>query len=578
MKISKKAYRKKVYAEARKEIYRRNFPLFCAEQLKIISKDKGIVPFVFNRGQKKLWRLIFQRRKIAKSWPLKIIVLKARQIGLSTFCQGLAYHRTTLYDNITALTMAHDIESTENIFRMARIFHKYTDPVVQIKTQYESKKGFEFQESNSRLIIQTAGNIHAGASFTINFLHLSEVARYKSPDLLDTSFFPSVPHNPSSVIIVESTAKGAGAWFQDMWKMAEDPQTRWLRIFIPWYFAEEYSHAFYGYQGVKDKKMIQETLDEEEKWLRKVLKLSLAQLRWRRNKIQGDFRGDKEKFRQEFPSTPEEAWVTAGQLAFDKIQLRKATKYVEQPKFIGNIFSGGKLLRDNSGNLWIWKHPEPGVFYDIGADISQGTEEGNLSTAEVIERHTKCQVAEWRGRIGPIEFAKPLALLGTYYNNAQIAPEVNSMGCATLAELTKDYYNLYRWRYRDEVVPRLSKKLGWVTTRSSKDLLISTAKHILFICGDKPLIRSQRLMDELLVFVTDGLGRYYAVNANYTDDLVMAWLISLIAASDEEEKYSGVKVEKKGTIVKPEDVMIDKQWERILGNTGEKGNKHWLDL
>jgi len=538
-----------------------------------------VIPFVFNRGQRKLWRLIETKRRAAPLWPLKIIVLKARQIGLSTFCQGWSYHDASLNDNITALSMAHDSDSTENIFRMARIFYKYTDDEVRSQAQYESKKGYEFQRSNSRMIIQTAGNIHAGASFTINFLHLSEVARYKDPEALDTSFFPSVPHHPSSVIVIESTAKGAGAWFQDMWNMAGDPHAHWLRIFIPWYFADDYTQGFRGYgdKVVIEKNKFIKSMDEEEKWLHSRLRLSMEQLRWRRTKIVGDFKGDIEKFRQEFPSTPQEAWITAGQLAFDKVKLRTMAKHVKQPEFMGNIYSGGKLLRDNAGSLWIWEYPKKEETYDIGADVAQGTADGAFSTGQVIERKTKRQMAEWRGKIDPIEFAKPLLLLGIMYNNAQIAIETNSMGCATQAELVKKYYNLYRWRYRDEVVPKMTRKLGWYTTRSSKDYLISTAKHIVYSYKGEPLIRSERLMGELFTFVTDGIGRYYGVSRNDMTDLIMGWLIALTIASDEEEQYGTVKHENIEKIEKPEGVLFDKNWEKILGGHG-KDNRNWLDL
>jgi hypothetical protein len=462
---------------------------------------------------------------------------------------------------------------------MARIFYKYTADDIRSLAQYESKKGYEFKQTDSRMVIQTAGNIHAGASFTINFLHLSEVARYKDPEALDTSFFPSVPNHPSSVIMIESTAKGAGAWFQDMWNMAGDPQAKWLRIFIPWYFADDYTQSFRGYgsKAVAVKNKFIASMDEEEKWLRGKLRLSLEQLRWRRTKIIGEFKGDVEKFRQEYPSTPQEAWITAGQLAFDKVKLRAMSKHITQPEIMGNIYSGGKVLRDNAGSLWVWEYPKKEESYDIGADVSEGTPDGAFSTAQVIERKTKRQMAEWRGKIDPIEFAKPLMLLGIMYNNAQIAIETNSMGCATQAKLVEKYYNIYRWRYRDEIVPKMTRKLGWYTTRNSKDYLISTAKHIVYSYNGNPLIRSERLMGELLTFVTDGMGKYYGVSRSNMTDLVMAWLIALTIASDEEEKYDSPRYVKPEKIERPEGALCDRKWEKILSGGG-RDNRHWMDL
>lgn len=576
-------FRKNLFLSAKKELYRRFFPTFCEEQLKIIPKEgsiKGVSPFVFNKGQRKIWTKIRAHRFRQKTYPLKMIVLKARQVGASTYFQGLGIWNAVLFKNITALTMAHDSDSSENIHRMTKLFYRHIDKEIKPPTQYDSKRGYEFKDNNSRILIQTAGNVHAGASFTINFLHLSEVARYKNPDMLDTSFFPSVPNHPSSTIIIESTAKamnlGSSRWFKDMWEAAGDESSGWIRIFIPWFFMDDYSLNFAGQFGNKKKKRFIETMDDEEKYLHIELKISLEQLRWRRLKIVEDFKGDIDKFRQEFPSTDKEAWISSGNRVFDMPKLRKISDFIKPPEFTGDIVSGGLLRRDNTGPLWIWKHPQAGEIYDIGVDVGAGKDGGNPSTIQVIQRAGKQQVAEWKGLIDPIELAIPVALLGTLYNNAQVAVEVNSVGYATQIQLSKVYYNIYRWRHRDELVPRLSKKTGWHTTKSSKGWLVSLAKHLVLQWDNKPFIRSQRLMNELLAFVSDGVGSYYAM-AGGEDDLVIAWMIALMIANDEDFGVSSMPKENIEKIIKPDEVWCDKNWEKNIGGRGKDKKRDWLN-
>ena len=158
------------------------------------------------------------------------------------------------------------------------------------------------------------------------------------------------------------------------------------------------------------------------------------------------------------------------------------------PRF--DIFDGRLIPNDDQGILFVWKKPQPGVQYDIGADVAggdgaptdgvEGARAGDFSVVEVIQRGTLEQVAEWRGHILPREFGDVLAAIGRYYNDAQIAPEVNTFGLSTLGRIREIYSNLYLWRKRDKIEIKFTGEFGWITSYQSKNLIVNLMKEKLY--------------------------------------------------------------------------------------------------
>jgi hypothetical protein len=162
----------------------------------------------------------------------------------------------------------------------------------------------------------------------------------------------------------------------------------------------------------------------------------------------------------------------------------------------------------------------------------------DASAAVVTKRPTNQQVAEWYGQAEPGEWAEILAHLGFYYNTALINCEANTIGKWTNAELLKRYPNIYLERRLDRIDQRPTRWLGFLTTQQSKRMLVGRAKDKLyrwFMAESAlyPLIRSQRLWDELKTFVKKTGTDSYGAAPNRDDDLAMAWLLALMAGYDE---------------------------------------------
>jgi hypothetical protein len=511
----------------------------------IKTKKRQLIRFKLNKGQKKIHDVIQKLRDEHK--PVRIIILKARQIGASTLIEGEIFHDTANNENVTSLIIAHDKESTQHLFKMSKLFYDKLDGDFKPMRRTSNKIEVLFEnpsqnektrerEPGLRSIIRvdTANNMQAGTSFTIHNLHISELAKWERPEEVMPGLMQSVPDIPDTMVVIESTAYGDGGYFCDMWKDAKAGKNDFVPIFIGWQEEEEYrkevppdfeiidwDHPNYGNE-LKIKQRY--NLDDE-------------QIYWRRWTIKNKCNNRLDKFTQENPSNDIEAFISTGKNVFDtdaiedyRAQIKnQETQELINPPQIGEFVEdeNGKIeFKLNHSGAWaLWKKPEVDNRYILAADVAEGLADGNYSTIEVIDKKDMEQAAEYRGHIRPETFAKELAKVGKYYNEGLIAVEVNNHGLTTLTHLKPIYYRLYYRPVFGKRVSHVSENLGWKTTGKTKPLMIDNLDKAL---RDKDLILySERLLDELATYTEFADGSMGASGSNF-DDLVMALAIAVM--------------------------------------------------
>ena len=89
--------------------------------LKIKTKSGTVVPFRLNDAQRKLYAVAKRQQDAGK--PVRLIILKARQLGFSTLTEGLIFHACATRKNVNALIVAHREDATANLFRMSKLFY-----------------------------------------------------------------------------------------------------------------------------------------------------------------------------------------------------------------------------------------------------------------------------------------------------------------------------------------------------------------------------------------------------------------------------------------------------------------------
>src|SRR5262245_57957608 len=174
---------------------------------------------------------------------VRALVLKGRQIGISTYIAARYYHKTTHRKGCRTFILTHLDDATDNLFGMVRRFHDHCPPEVRPSTGTASAKELSFNLLDSGYKVGTAGNRAIGRSDTIQLFHGSEMAFWPNAADHAAGVGQAIADAPGTEVILESTANGIGGAFHTMWKAAERGDSKYRPIFLPWYPHDEYAAA-----------------------------------------------------------------------------------------------------------------------------------------------------------------------------------------------------------------------------------------------------------------------------------------------------------------------------------------------
>lgn len=330
--------------------------------LKIRTKSGSMVNFKLNSSQKRLNDKINELKRDGK--PVRIIILKARQMGFSTLTEGRIFFETATTKLTNSFIIAHKEEASTNLFNMSKLFYEELPLLLRPMKKASNAKELIFENPTpnleekqkapglrSKIKIDTAKNLDAGRSSTIHNLHASEVAFWDNAETVMLGLMQAIPNTPNTMAVIESTANGVGGYFYDMWQKAKRGENDFVAMFFPWY-----EHDEYRMEVPKDF-----TLTDEEKELKALYNLTDDQLVWRRWAIRNNCGGDVEQFKQEYPSNDEEAFMTSGRPRFNIPVLNKWYQQATTGER-GNL-EYGVWQQEDKGPIEIWKKPEPGKRY-----------------------------------------------------------------------------------------------------------------------------------------------------------------------------------------------------------------------
>lgn len=515
----------------------------------IRNKKSELVRFKLNQAQNIVMDEI---RKCEEEGKLKrFIVLKARQMGLSTLFEGLIFQDSANNPFKNSLIVAHEESASSNLFNMSKLFYENLPDVIRPMKKYNNGKilSFENPENDeakkaenpglrSKITIATAGSGEVGRSATIHNLHASEVAFFPDAKTTMLGLLQSIPDEMNTLVVLESTANGVGDWFYEMWQKATKGENDFIPIFLPWFIDPTYVRKF------NSESQKQQFIDEVnsvtrdsngnnihtyEYELKEKFDLSWEQLWWRRHTIKTKCQGDETLFMQEYPATPEEAFISSGRPKFNISALRKYQTITKDPIRRGYLreLDTGEItfLEDDKGYISIWQEPEPGRYYSIGGDVAEGLIDGDYSCGVVGDNTTFDIVAMWHGHIDPDLFGEELIKLAKYYNNAYLGVENNNHGLTTLTTIKrKEYWNLYFTKIHDKISDKYTQKMGWSTNSATKPFMIDKLAE--FIREMYLGIYSDLIIGECFTYVIDEKGRTNAQQGAH-DDTVMAMAICL---------------------------------------------------
>lgn len=545
------------------KLIKQDFYKFAKMNLYIKDKFANIVPFVPNEPQRALIDyvlLCIQERR-----PVKVIILKARQMGFSTAVEALCYWWTSTNFNINSVIIGNDEKSSLNLYRMFRRYFDNTNILFKPSVRYNTKSDLTFEKFDesgkqiglgSAIKIETAKNKSAGRSDTVNFLHASELGAWENGEDLVASLMQTVPDaevmDKPSMVFLESTAEGRGNYFHKEYVAAVNKKNNYQPLFAPWWILDTYERdaTFEDLGQLNDyESFLVELMRKGHETLGHKFTVSEEsiprKLAYYRRKAK-DFAATPERLPQEYPSTWEESFIASGKNVFNPLALQEMEKdatpledvdyykitpledrpyeefELEKVQFEPNETPDDFTYK---APLKIWEKPKPYKEYVIGADVAEGLKGGDFSVATVVDISTMAVVARWRGHCDPDKFGEILGALGTYYNYALIGVEVNNHGLTTVQKLRDTFYtNLYkRDRGYDEEWETPTVNLGWKTDMRTKRLMIDDLIK---------LVRERAIKDKDVVFINEAFsyvrderGRMNAEEGSH-DDVVMSTAIA----------------------------------------------------
>lgn len=397
------------------DTFRNDYAYYAHRNLKIKTKSKGLKTFCFNKGQWYLHALAeWQLRTTGK---VRIIIVKGRQQGISTWTEGRAYWKASQNKACNAVVMTHEDKATNNLFDMFKRYHEHCPVDFQPTLGKNNAKSLEMVRLDSDVKVFTAKARGTGRSQTAAFFHGSEVAFWPNAYEHSTGIMQGISAEAGSEVYLESTAYGNTGYFADMWEGAdypwEEPKPHgngYIRCFIPWFWEP-------SYRAPVPKGFVR---TDEEMEYSDLHGLDDEQLQWRRLKI-GEAAGDVSRFSRDYPATPEEAFNSS----LDNILI--------QPNVVLRARKNYKEL------LHAFLNPTMPAI--IGCDVAR---EGDDATCIVVRQGRVIHHYEQLYKAKGSEVAKRIVALSEQYRVSRaFVDNTGGFGGSVLDFLT-DYYGYDR--------------------------------------------------------------------------------------------------------------------------------------
>ena len=466
-------------------------------KLFIRTKSGEIKAFIPNFAQNIVIEAI--EKRLRANEPVRIRLLKARQLGFSTLFQAIIYAFTSRREGFHSLVIADDEEGSKELFEMNKLYHERLDEMFKPTLRKSNEIALEFEGLKSRIDIDTSRNKNAGRGSTYQIVHKSESSRFAFPKEVNLGVANAVADIPGTMIFDETTANGMNFYYDDVQKSIRH-EDGYDFIFIPWVMNPEYKLTTYAVL----------TLDDEEKSIVSIaqekygITVSYAQLSWRRFAIEHKCGGDLDLFRQEYPLTVEEAFIFSGRPRFDVNILRKLKSTCRFPS-------------KTFGLLNVFREPEQRAFYILGVDTSEGLANGDLSSVTVLNAPNFSVDAHYSGRIPPDKLAYYIKEWAEYYNEAMVVVESNNHGLVTLNYLKDIYKKLYYSKHFDRASNEWSQKLGFQTSARTKPVLIGNLDRALRSGLECPVTK---IVDSLMNYVIEDDGSTNAAEGRTDDEVI----------------------------------------------------------
>jgi hypothetical protein len=534
--------------------------------------------------QVRLWQIIQLLQDAGL--PVRMYLVKARQLGSTTFFSAVIYWLISLNKNKRAICVAHDLPAAHNVGERFKGYYFRSIPALRPRFKRMNREVIHFATPlkdlgkntdniglDSMIFVNTADSQELGRSYTYNYALLTEYCQWPNMGIdvknRMIALNQAIPTRPNTYVFIESTAQGEN-YAKDFWdkgltldqalgKEPLDPEQEYngyVKVFVSWCADDEYRKEtlktdYFSLSELPDSRYGDEVLEREHileelifwyplessdlKWLNHE---SMCRLAWRRYMIDTKCEGDKFEFKKEYPTTIDDAWGVSSRSIFNAERMLEMAHRIESNRIRAKTFRyhhddsisdfSRKFYAAKYGKLRIFEPPKEGFRYVLGVDGAQGVVGGDDSSIVVLKLPHLIEVASFNDIIQPAEFAGVCNYLGRLYFNALMGVERNDKGgYAALEFLLKvySYPNLYYFQDPFKVSLDSQVKYGWITNEVTRQIMIRDAQ--IAIDNNSLLVNSTELLKQMKTFVKSEKNDKIQAAPGKHDDLVIALLIAL---------------------------------------------------
>ena len=507
---------KKLKKKLVKEVARckRDFIYFSENYLYVIDKNNNKVKLKLNSAQNKILAELIKNNRLT--------ILKARQLGSTTFIAAFLFWKTLFNTNERTAVIAHTRDAAESIFLIYKNFYNNLPQFLQFSTTSSNVREMNFK-TGSKIKVGSASTESFRGS-TYNNVHASEVGFWGDAEKTISSIFQTLTANPT--IVLESTANG----FNDFHKLWHD-ENGMSKLFLSWLDADDYLSSERP-KAIPDQFKAYQTIPQKR-------------LNWAIKTFFEKCAGNWAVFQQEYPITPEVAFITSGDRFFSIFYDNCQT------------FTG----------LKIYEPRQKYHIYTIGVDTASGSPNGDYSAFTLLDVTNKEKpriAATYYDRISPHNFSALVQDCATKYE-ALVVCENNSYGLSVIERLVEMGQGLfYRTTKFNKTAGKWRDTIGYNTNSSTRPLLLDRFQRFIHEGKLQPICH--RLQYEMNTFVyKDGIKPQADVGSH--DDLIFATALALIGL----EQISQVEqnIQKRA----PANLKEMLEWENATGKVYKK-NKH----
>lgn len=510
--------------------------------------------------------------------PIRILVLKPRQKGSSTYTSGGLYHEINCAPRSAVIIGAKQAQAA-NLYGKIRTYSACdafpwgTRRDCKAESAVFSHPG----GGESTIKLMSAKEYDPGRSDTIQVLLATEVARWAEDGVANAAdvlsgLLKCVSCADGTTVILETTAAGASGDYFERWMQARDFDQHkaafeageyvtgdYIRVFAPWYEFEDSCHDLTDFQTDQLLKSLGKIARYnspdfgDEQRIMADFNLTPGQMSWRRWAIDKECKKDARIFEQDYPSTWQTAFLTAGRKQFNSHGLRRIREMAERnpPKYGMLEWAGDTRDRatrrivwretsEDDGVIHLWDMPEIGHRFLIAVDTARGATQTvgmdpDAHSVGVLRAGWFDHLGLWHppklvARIMPgcrwdIDLvAEWIERMSAFWRGPQIVVEANNSGLALIEQLKHRSLNLYKRQVFDQLEKKMSAKLGWDTNNDTRYVLVERLTRALReydTPGDGLDVCCLNAAKELAAFIRTDSGRAEAMQGHHDDDVLM---------------------------------------------------------